>query len=360
MKKTPLNSWHHRHGAKMMEFGGYEMPIEYTSIIQEHQTVRDAAGLFDVSHMGEFVVEGADGGKFLDFLVTNWPSCLQDNQAMYSPMCYADGTTVDDLLIYRQNATEYMLVVNAANIEKDWNWIDQVRREFFPRLVLRNISDQIALLAIQGPNAVKILSQFTDYPLESIAYYHAVPHVVVVDTPMYLSRTGYTGEDGYELYVEADKAETVWDRLVEAGAKPVGLGARDTLRLEARLPLYGHELSDSISPLEAGLGMFVKFDKGDFVGRQALRDQKEAGLERKVVGLEVSGGIARAGYAVVNEQGESVGVVTSGSHSPTLKKAIALALLPLPQAKVGSHWGISVRGRTLSATVVKTPFYKRN
>ncbi len=359
MKQTPLTDWHHRHGAKLMEFGGYNMPIDYGSIMDEHVAVRTATGIFDVSHMGEFMVQGPGASAFLDQLVTNLPSALENQQALYTPMCYPDGGTVDDLLIYRLGEEKFLLVVNASNIDKDWEWIKKAAQHW-PLLELENVSDNMALIAVQGPNTLQLLQPLTEIRLDDVAYYHFIPNAVVAGVPVLLSRTGYTGEDGFELYVDPSRTLELWETLVGRGATPVGLGARDTLRLEARLPLYGHELSPTILPLEAGLGPFVRFkNKGDFVGRGALERLKGEGLRRKVVGLEIEGGIARALYLVHDAQGQTVGVVTSGTYSPTLKKAIALALVPIELASIGTTLQVAIRSKQVPARVVKTPFYKR-
>lgn len=363
MRTTPLTEWHRKSGAKTMEFGGFEMPIEYSGIIEEHNKVRTEIGMFDVSHMGEFTVEGPNAAQFLDHLVTNRPSALDINQALYTPMCYPDGGTVDDLLIYRLSDQAFYMVVNAGNYEKDWAWITGQAEADWTGVALTDISLDTALIAVQGPEALTRLQPLTDVDLDAIGYYHALQNVQVAGIPVrILSRTGYTGEDGFELYVAQDEAEALWTKLSSAGISPIGLGARDTLRLEARLPLYGHELSSDISPLEAGLGIFVKWEKDHFVGREALWRQKSEGLSRRVVGLEVTGGIARAGYPVKEHahDSEPVGSVTSGSHSPTLKKSIALALVPTELAKIGTLLFVEIRGRNIPATVVKTPFYKRS
>ncbi|PSR31912.1 MAG: glycine cleavage system protein T [Sulfobacillus benefaciens] len=359
MKTTPLTAWHRQHKAKMMEFGGYDMPVEYTSIIHEHETVRHAVGMFDVSHMGEFVFKGDGSGQFLEYLVTNLPSQLQVGQALYTPMCYPNGNTIDDLLIYRMLSEQFLMVVNAANREKDWTWIT-AQAESFPDVEIKDISDDTALIAVQGPLAENTVQSLTTIHLNELGYYHAVFDAPVEGRRAHLSRTGYTGEDGFELYVSADEALALWDKLYELGVQPAGLGARDTLRLESRLPLYGHELDENISPLEAGLGMFVKFDGHEFVGRDALWAQKTAGLKRKIVGLTLDGGIARPGYPVQDEGNHTVGVVTSGSYSPTLKVPIALALVDISQAKTGTRLKVLVRNRAVSATIVKTPFYRRS
>lgn len=359
MKQTPLTHWHEEHGGKLVEFGGYSMPIDYGSIMAEHEAVRNTVGIFDVSHMGEFDVTGSQAVEYLDHLVTNQVHTMAIHQALYTPMCDEMGGTVDDLLIYRLSEQHFMLVVNAANIDKDWAWITNQAKDW--DVTLADQSDQIALLAIQGPKALELLQGLTTFDLSSIAYYHFAPSVTLADVQGILSRTGYTGEDGFEFYVAADDAQTAWQAIIDRGARPVGLGARDTLRLEARLPLYGHELSDTISPLAAGLGPFVRLkEKTQFVGRDALARQKAEGLTTKVVGLQMSGGIARAGYDVVGPDGSKVGVITSGSYAPTLKMPIALALVSLEWAKIGTQLGVTVRGRKVAAEVIKTPFYKRS
>ncbi|PSR33629.1 MAG: glycine cleavage system protein T [Sulfobacillus benefaciens] len=359
MKTTPITEWHQNHGGKLVEFGGFYMPIDYGSIKDEHIAVRERVGIFDVSHMGEFLVRGPEAAEYLDYLVTNIPSGLEPGQALYSPMCYPDGGTVDDLLIYRISDTEFMMVVNASNIDKDWAWVMDHKSDW-SSLELTNVSDTMGLLAIQGPKAQELLQPLTTINLSGLGYYHFVPGTVITDVSVLLSRTGYTGEDGFELYVAAPEALALWEQLVDRGALPIGLGARDTLRLEARLPLYGHELSESITPLEAGLGPFVRLkNKTNFIGRDALERQKSQGLTRKIVGLEIHGGIARAGYQVSDSTGQVVGVVTSGTYSPTLKTAIALALVPLELASIGTGLAVNIRGREVLATVVKTPFYRR-
>jgi aminomethyltransferase len=371
MKETPLTGWHREHGAKMAEFGGFLMPMEYTGILDEHRQVRGRVGLFDVSHMAEFRVEGAGSSAFLDRLVTNWPSQLVVGQALYTPMCYGDGGTVDDLLIYRLAEEEYVLVTNAANHDTDLAWILGVCEggglaeagPGFPSVRIRDESDDTALIAVQGPEAERVLSSLTEaVDLTQIPYYHFVTGAQVAGHPTsIISRTGYTGEDGFEVYLASAQALPVWEALVAAGARPAGLGARDTLRLEARLPLYGHELSPAISPLEAGLGPFVKWDKpGGFVGLAALAEARERGLTRRLAGLYVDQGIARAGAPVgQGEDDTAQGVVTSGSFAPTLNRAVALALVPPVWGKVGTTLWVEVRGRHLPATVVKLPFYRR-
>ncbi len=360
MRNTPLTQWHRQHQAKMMEFGGFLMPIEYAvGILQEHARVRSDLGMFDVSHMGEFSVTGRRSGEFLDQVVTNQPSILAIGQALYTPMCYPDGGTVDDLLVYRLDQTRFMVVVNAGNIQKDWQWLTGVAQEW-DGVILADDSDSTGLIALQGPKAESLLKPLVENcDLGRLQYYHAAPALINGATVL-VSRTGYTGEDGFELYLPKETTLPVWETLFASGARPVGLGARDTLRLEARLPLYDHELSRDITPLEAGLGFSIKWDKGDFLGRQALWEQKSKGLTRKIVGLRLDGGIARPGYPVMSPQDQNVvGQVTSGTKSPTLGYAIALALVDIAYATVGATLLVEIRGRKFPATVVKTPFYKR-
>jgi aminomethyltransferase len=363
LKQTPLFETYGKYGAKVIDFGGWALPVQFSSILDEHEAVRTKAGLFDVSHMGEVLVEGKDAESYINFLVTNDVTKLSINQAQYTAMCYPDGGTVDDLLVYKLDNEKYLLVINAANIEKDFEWMQQqVKGE----MTLQNISNEIAQLAIQGPKAEGILQKLTGINLSEIGSFKFVQHVDLDGVAdVLVSRTGYTGEDGFELYFAADQAPVLWEKLLEAGSegglKPCGLGARDTLRLEARLALYGQELLSDISPLEAGIGFAVKLKKeSDFIGKAALINQKEAGLKRKLVGIEVTGrGIPRHGYKVVSESGEDIGLVTSGTQSPSLKKSIGLALISVEHAEVGTPLKVEIRNKQIDAVVVKTPFYKR-
>ncbi|MCF8563577.1 glycine cleavage system aminomethyltransferase GcvT [Alicyclobacillus tolerans] len=360
LKKTPLYPLYEEYGAKTVEFGGWDMPVQFSGIIAEHEAVRNAAGLFDVSHMGEFEVTGPDATRFLQSMVTNDVSRLESGMAMYSPMTNESGGCVDDLLVYCFHSEKYWVVVNAGNIDKDFNWMRQHLTGFRANLV--NRSEEISLLALQGPMAESILEPITDQDLKNLRYYRFFEGSVA-GMPMVISRTGYTGEDGFELYAPAADAAKLWVALLEQGKGqgliPCGLGARDTLRLEARLPLYGHELTETITPLEAGLSMFVKFDKGEFIGRSALQAQKESGIPRKIVGVQVQGrGIVRQGYEVTS-QGRGVGRVTSGTMSPTLKLPIGLVLVDANEAAVGTQLEVVVRNKPVSVEVVKTPFYKR-
>jgi aminomethyltransferase len=358
-KRTALYDTHKRLNARLIPFGGWEMPVEYSGIAKEHTAVRTAAGLFDVSHMGEFEVRGPEALALIQSVTSNDASKLVDGQAQYSAMPYPEGTVVDDLLVYRHNAEHFLLVVNAGNIEKDFEWINS-HNSF--QATVDNISDRVSLLAIQGPKAKSILQKITAIPLDAIQYYHFA-RGKVLGTDTIVSRTGYTGEDGFELYFSPEHSESIWNALIEAGGPsgliPVGLGARNTLRLEAKMLLYGNDMDQTTTLLEAGLGWIVKFDKGEFVGRETLRRQKEEGVKRKLVGFEMLGrDIAREHYpAFVG--GTEVGHVASGSPSITLKKNIGLVYLPTEHSAVGSAFQVSVRGRMCDARVVPTPFYKR-
>jgi aminomethyltransferase len=361
LKQTPLYPLYERYGAKTIDFGGWELPVYFSGIQKEHEAVREKAGLFDVSHMGEVVVSGPDALRFLQYLTTNDVSRLRAGQAQYSLMCYPDGGVVDDLLVYRLADDRFMLVVNAANIDKDLDWL---HKHAEGDVTIDDISDETALLALQGPLAETILQRLTPVDLSQLPGFHFVENAQVGETKALISRTGYTGEDGFELYAAASEAIALWERLLEAGREdglvPAGLGARDTLRFEARLPLYGQELSPHISPLEAGLGFFVKLaDKGDFIGREALERQKQHGVPRKLVGLEmIDRGIPRSHYPVYAD-GERIGEVTTGTQSPTFKTNIGLALIRSEYAAIGSEVEVEIRGKRLRARVVKTPFYTR-
>lgn len=360
MKTTPLNQLHKELGARMVEFGGWEMPVQYAGVIDEHLAVRKAAGLFDVSHMGEIEVTGDQALAFLQYLTTNNAARLVDGQVQYSALCYPEGGVVDDVTLYRHNDRHFMFCVNAANTDKDFAWMQKVLAESgMGDVTLRNVSDNFAQIALQGPKSDQILAALTDIPLNRISYYH-FSEGAVAGVPMLISRTGYTGSGGFELYTPPEAAEDVWRRLTEAGKSfgvvPVGLGARDTLRLEKGFALYGHELTAEISPLEAGLGWIVKFDKGDFVGRDALLAQKKNGVPRHWVGLKmIDRGIPREGYPVYSGD-RQVGVVTSGTMSPTLKVGIGLALVETSKAVVDAEVEVGIRDRRMKAAMVRTPF----
>ena len=364
LKRTPLHAAHLRAGARMVPFGGWDMPVQYSAgVIEEHLRTRTACGLFDVSHMGEIHVDGKDAISFVNHLTTNDVTKLVDGQAHYSALTNPQGGVIDDLLVYRFSEEKLFLVVNASTQDNDWDWISSHKSGF--DVDLRHASVEYCQIAIQGPRAVEILSKFTDTDLNSIKYYHFT-NGEVDGVPSIISRTGYTGEDGFEVYADAAKAEQLWNKMLDAGdygkengILPAGLAARNTLRLEAAMSLYGHELAEDITPLEAGLGWICKLNKGDFIGREALQKQKEEGLKRKLVGFEMTDkGIGRDGFDVL-VNGAKVGQVTSGSPAPFLKKNVGLAFVPTEFAKVGQEIEIDVRGRHLKAQIVPTPFYKR-
>jgi aminomethyltransferase len=366
LKRTPLNSVHRAIGGRMVDFGGWDMPVQYPAgVIEEHMRCRTRSGLFDVSHMGEIWVEGPDAVDFVNRLTTNDVTKLIDGQAHYSALTNVGGGVVDDLLVYRFSHDRLLLVVNAGTTEKDWEWIKSHHSEH-DDLALQNASAEYCQIAIQGPDATGILQKLTATDLGAIKYYHFTSgEVDGVDA--IISRTGYTGEDGFEVYAAPEFAEQLWNKMLETGnygaddgILPCGLAARNTLRLESAMSLYGHELGDDITPLEAGLGWITKLDKeGGFTGRNAIASQKESGLTRKIAGFEMTEpGIARDGFDVY-VAGEKVGVVTSASPAPFLKKNIGLAFLPPDLAKIGQEIRIDIRGKHLAAVVVPTPFYKR-
>ena len=351
-RKTPLYDRHTAAGGKLVPFAGWLLPVQYSGVIAEHRAVRTGCGLFDVSHMGELLLRGPDALANLNRLMTNDFSGMADGQARYSPMCYEDGGVVDDLIVYRCSDTAWLAVVNASNIGKDRDWMTA---HLAGDCTLEDLSDQTAQLALQGPGAEALLRTLTaDLPAKN---YTAVLHGTVDGRPCLVSRTGYTGEDGFELYCAPADAPALWDALTAAGALPCGLGARDTLRLEAAMPLYGHELSPSINPYEAGLGIFVKLEKPDFIGKAAL--ERARPVSRRRVGLQMTGrGIAREGCPVY-DGGRQVGVVTSGTHCPWVGQAVALALVDAAYKEPGTPLQVDVRGRRVDAQVVKTPFYRR-
>lgn len=358
-QKTALHVVHRRLGAKMVDFSGWEMPLFYQGIIPEHGAVRQAVGIFDVSHMGEFRIRGGESEAYLERLVTNRVTGLEDGQAVYTALCYEDGGTVDDLIVYRLAAGDYMAVVNASNIDKDFAWFEEHRTR---GVELENVSAVTALLAVQGPRAAELLARAAGPEIESVAYYR-FRSVPVFGRRALVARLGYTGEDGYEIMLEARHAEPVWQELSQAGRDlglvPTGLGARDTLRFEAGLCLYGHELTREIGPLEAGIGFAVKLDKGDFIGAEALRRQKAAGVPRRLVGVKMDGSrIARQDCRVFRD-GDGIGQVTSGMYSPTLDGAYALALVRTGTVSPGDAVEIAIRGRDFPARIVGKPFYKR-
>jgi aminomethyltransferase len=361
LRKTPLNDVHRESGAKMVPFGGWDMPVEYAGLIAEHNAVRRAAGLFDVSHMGQIEVEGQGALAFLQRVTSNNVAKLVDGQAQYSSLPMPGGCPVDDVIVYRRDERRYLIVVNASNVEKDWNWLLSQKPV---GCGLHNLSDQYALLALQGPRAEAILQPFTGLALSAIGFYHFAEGSVDGHTAI-VARTGYTGEDGFEIFLAPAAAPAVWRRLIAAGTPlgllAAGLGARDTLRLEAKMMLYGNDMDETTTLIEAGLGWIVSLDeaKGDFNGRGVLAAQKASGAPRKLVGFEMTErGIPRHGYPVLLD-GKPVSTVTSGTFAPYLQKSIGLCYLPAARAAVGTSIAVDIRGKATAARVVPTPFYKR-
>lgn len=358
VKKTALYDIHAGLGAKMVEFGGFMMPVQYRGIIDEHNKVRKSVGVFDVSHMGEFEFRGPAALEFLQRVTINDVAKLAPGQAQYSAMCYPDGGIVDDLIIYRM-PDRYMAIVNAANLQKDWQWLQQAAT---PGVDMRDVSDQTCLLAVQGRNAQATLQKLTQVNLGEIKYYWFAQGDIA-GVPAVIARTGYTGEDGFEIAFEEKHAARVWQAIFDAGKsfeiEPIGLGARDTLRLEMKYCLYGNDIDQTTNPLEAGLGWITKLDKGNFIGKEAIAAAKAQGLRRKLVGFELPGkNIARHGYALLQD-GRTIGQVTSGTFSPSLQKAIGMGYVASEHSAVGSVITVDIRGRQIDAQVSKTPFYSR-
>ncbi|MFQ5584747.1 MAG: glycine cleavage system aminomethyltransferase GcvT [Calditrichia bacterium] len=356
IKKTGFYDLHLKHGAKMVEFAGYYMPIQYSSILEEHKKVRTSVGVFDVSHMGEIEISGSRAKEMINYLTTNNVEKLAVHQAQYTAMCYEDGGIVDDLIVYYRGANTYLLVVNAANVQKDFEWILMHK---FDGAEVRNISDYISQLAVQGKNAEAALQKLTDVDLSAIKFYWFIESELA-GVDMIISRTGYTGEPGFELYFDCQYSEQVWNAIMEAGAEfdiaPIGLGARDSLRLEKKYCLYGNDIDETTNPYEAGLGWITKLDKGDFIGQAALQKAKEQGTSRKLVGFVAQGRmIPRKDYDLQND-GKPVGRVTSGCYSPILEKNIGLGYVTIEYAQIGQNLEIVARGRSQPVTIVKTPF----
>jgi aminomethyltransferase len=361
MKKTAFNDIHRSLGAKLVEFGGFEMPVQYTGIIQEHLAVRKRVGVFDVSHMGEFEVRGKDALTFLQTMTINDASKLEEGRAQYSAMCYDNGGIVDDLLVYHCG-DRYMLVVNASNTKKDFEWL---KSHLKGDVDLRDVSDATSLLAVQGPQSLAVLQKLTDTKLSAIEYYHFAKGKIV-GVPMIISRTGYTGELGFELYFDADAAaaQKVWKAVFDAGKEheiaPVGLGARDTLRLEMGYCLYGNDIDQTTHPLEAGLGWITKLNKGEFIGKPVLLKAKQEGMKRKLVGFTLpKKAVARHGYTL-SANGSQVGQVTSGTFSPSLERGIGMGYVATAHTEPGGSVNVMIRGSAVPATVVKIPFLQKS
>jgi len=359
MKNTALTSTHEALGAKMVPFAGYNMPVQYEGVTIEHETVRNAVGVFDVSHMGEFLIEGPNALELIQKVSSNDASKLTIGKAQYSCLPNEEGGIVDDLIIYKVKEETYLLVVNASNIEKDWNWIsskNDVGAE------MRDLSEDYSLLAIQGPKAVEAMQSLSSYDLSSIAFYNFIVGDFAGIEHVIISATGYTGSGGFEIYCKNSEVKQVWDKVLEAGAdygiKPIGLAARDTLRLEMGYCLYGNDIDDTTSPIEAGLGWITKFSK-TFTNSEALKNEKELGPKRKLVGFELNErGIPRHGYDIVDANGHKIGNVTSGTMSPSLGKGIGLGYVPTAFSEIGSEIFIQIRKNPIPATIVKLPFYK--
>ena len=359
LRTTPLHATHKKMGAKMVDFGGWDMPVLYSSLLEEHHAVRQKVGIFDVSHMGEIEIRGPEALKLVDYVSTNNASKLKIGQAHYSGLLYEHGGFVDDILVHKVADDHFFICVNASNQDKDYAHIAE-HNKF--NCTVENAGEKYAQIAIQGPRALETLQKLTPVELAPIKYYWFTDGTVS-GTPARIARTGYTGEDGFEIYVPPSEAPRIWDEILAAGAefgiKPAGLGARNTLRLEAKMALYGHEIDATITPWEADLAWIVKLDKGDFIGRDALVKQKEAGITRKLIGFEMTGrGIGRDGYEVQIDQ-KAAGWVTSGGPAPTLNKNIGLCYLPVAQAEIGRTIQVIVRNQPVDAVTVATPFYKR-
>ncbi len=355
-RKTPLYETHLNRGARMVSFAGWMMPVQYESIIKEHEAVRSNAGVFDISHMGEFILEGKDVIDFLQYVMINDLNLLEPSKGQYSCMCYENGTVIDDLVYYEENLERFRMIVNAGNIEKDFQWLkDHIGKK---DVKITNLSEKRTRVAFQGPNADELLQPLVDVDLSKINRFYFV-HCTIKNNPVFLARTGYTGERGFEISFENVFAEKIWNDLIETGAMPVGLGARDSLRLEACYSLYGHEISDSITPVEAGLFWLVKPKEGiDYIGKEVLLKQKSEGTERILVGLNlIDKGIIREKYKIFKD-GNDIGFVTSGGYSPTLKKTIGLGLVKNQYKKVGTEIKIEIRNKLLRGEITTTPFYR--
>jgi len=357
MKNTTLTSTHKALGAKMVPFAGYNMPVQYEGVNIEHETVRNSVGVFDVSHMGEFLIEGEHALNLIQKVSSNDASKLTIGKAQYSCLPNDEGGIVDDLIIYKIKEDTYLLVVNASNIEKDWNWI-QSKNDI--GATMRDLSENYALLAIQGPESITSMQSLSSHDLSSIEFYNFIVGDFAGIDHVIISATGYTGSGGFEIYCKNNEVKQIWDKVIKAGAKPIGLAARDTLRLEMGYCLYGNDIDDTTSPIEAGLGWITKFTK-DFTNSKALKSQKERGVERKLIAFELDNrGIPRYGYDIVDHNGNNIGKVTSGTMSPSLGKGIGLGYVPTIFTETGSKINIQIRKKVIPATVVKLPFYKNS
>lgn len=355
-RKTPLYETHINRGARMVSFAGWLMPVQFESIIKEHEAVRSNAGVFDISHMGEFLLEGKDVIEFLQYVMINDLNLLEPSKGQYSCMCYENGTVVDDLVYYEENPERFRMIVNAGNIEKDFQWLNKHIGKYDVKIT--NVSTKRTRIAFQGPNADELLQPYVDVDLLKINRFYFA-YCNIKDTPVFLARTGYTGERGFEISFENKFAEKIWNDLISTGANPTGLGARDSLRLEACYSLYGHEISDSITPIEAGLSWLVKPKEGiDYIGKKILMKQKSEGTERVLVGLNLIGkGIIRENYKVFKD-GNEIGFITSGGYSPTLKKTIGLGLVKKQYKGIGTKIDIEIRKKLLGGVIVSTPFFR--
>lgn len=367
LKRTPFYEMHKLWNGNIVDFHGWELPVNFKGIIEEHKAVRESVGLFDVSHMGEVSVDGKDAMAFIQKLITNNAEKIVDTQICYTPICYENGTIVDDCLVYRYNPEKFLVVINASNVEKDFEWMEKVGKDF-SNLKLINLSESYGQLAIQGPKAEAALEKIAGDMIRDIKYYYFKDDCIIQGVPVLISRTGYTGEDGFEIYipdVDEKKAETIWKAVMEAGKEfdiqPIGLGARDTLRLEAKLMLYGNDIDNTTTPIEAALGWTVKFKKPEFNGYDILKDQKKnKSFEKKLIGFEMNKkAVPRQGYDILDESGNVIGKVTSGSFAPSLKKYIGLGYVDPKYTKVDTPINIQIRKKQMPAVIVKTPFYKK-
>ena len=361
MKKTPLYDTHLKCNARMVSFHGYVMPLQYDSIINEHHYVRKKAGLFDISHMGRFEVSGDGAFPFIQQIITNDAGRLADKQVLYTPICNEQGGIIDDILVYKWHEKHFMLVVNCSNAEKDLSWLQKQAANYQP-LEIRDLTDRISLIALQGPQSAHMLEVAFESKFDYIKRF-SFDGYVWDDTRITISRTGYTGEDGFEIFVDSERVVKLWNLLIgknkQDGLRPIGLGARDTLRLEACLLLYGNDMDETITPLETTIAWTVKFNKGNFIGKESLLNQKTRGIDRKLVGFEmIDRGIPRHGYLVFKGN-EMIGKVTSGSFSPSTNKNIGLSLIQSRYAKIGDEFQIQIRDNSYNAHIVKTPFYNR-